>query len=77
LLERWCLKGQNSSLAKGRCRAPAQAEYCPEMTNSGIDRLAELISNPPPGSKIEAAIQFGVDLTLNLRTLQLTSDERV
>ncbi|HWG50940.1 MAG TPA: hypothetical protein VN669_14665 [Candidatus Acidoferrales bacterium] len=47
------------------------------MTDSGIGRLAELISNPPPGSKIEAAIQFGVDLSLNLRALQLTPDERV
>jgi len=54
-----------------------QARILAEMTDSGIGRLAELISNPPPGSKIEAAIQFGVDLSLNLRALQLTPDERV
>jgi hypothetical protein len=36
-----------------------------------------LISSPPPGSKIEAAIQFGVDLSLNVRNLQLTPDQRV
>jgi len=54
-----------------------QARILAEMTDARTDRLAELISNPPPGSKIEAAIQFGVDLTLNLKILQLTPDERV
>ncbi len=47
------------------------------MANTLSDRLLELVSNPPPGSKIEAAIQYGVDLTLNLRSLQLTPTERV
>lgn len=40
-------------------------------------RVYELVANPPPGSKIEAAIQYGVDLTLNLRSLELTPTERV
>jgi hypothetical protein len=34
--------------------------------------LYELVKNPPKGSKIEAAIEFGVDLTLNLRLLRLS-----
>jgi hypothetical protein len=46
------------------------------MTNEEQKRLWELIQSPPPGSKIEAAKNFGVDLTLNLRLLQLTLTER-
>lgn len=47
------------------------------MTLEEQRRLYELIQNPPPGSKIEAAKQYGVDLTLNLRSLALTPTERV
>ena len=47
------------------------------MPKGQSDRLLELISNPPPGSKIQAAINFGVDLSLNVRSLQLTPAERV
>jgi hypothetical protein len=32
---------------------------------------------PPSGSKIEAARKHGIDLTLTLRTLELTPAERV
>jgi hypothetical protein len=39
--------------------------------------LFELVKNPPKGSKIEAAKEFGVDLTLNLRLLRLSPAERV
>ena len=46
------------------------------MTNEEQKRLWELIQNPPPGSKIEAAKEFGFDLTLNLRALQQTPTER-
>jgi len=39
--------------------------------------LFALIANPPPGSKIEAARDFGVDLTLLVNNLRLTPDQRV
>jgi hypothetical protein len=39
--------------------------------------LFELVKNPPVGSKIKAAKDFGVDLTLNLRSLGLSPAERV
>ncbi|MCU1310331.1 MAG: hypothetical protein JWO20_1456 [Candidatus Angelobacter sp.] len=39
--------------------------------------LFELVKNPPTGSKIKAAKEFGVDLTLNLRSLRLSPAERV
>ncbi len=47
------------------------------MTREEQQRLYDLVSNPPPGSKIEAAKKFGVDLTLTLRNLTLTPEERV
>jgi hypothetical protein len=46
------------------------------MTSEEQQRLWDLIQNPPPGSKIEAARAYGIDLTLNLRSLQLTPTER-
>lgn len=46
------------------------------MTLEEHKRLYELIQNPPPGSKIEAAKKFGIDLTLTLRRLLLTPTER-
>jgi len=39
--------------------------------------LYELFMNPPPGSKIAAAKEYGVDLTLLLHNLTLTPTERV
>jgi hypothetical protein len=36
-----------------------------------------LVQNPPPGSKMEAAKVYGVDLTLNLRSLTRTPAERI
>lgn len=60
-----------------------RAVYCrvsynrKRMTKEEQTRLYELVQNPPPGSKIEAARKFGIDLTLNLRLLRLTPTERV
>jgi len=47
------------------------------MKSSERDRLFELVANPPPGSKIEAAKKYGVDLTLNIERLALTPAERL
>jgi len=47
------------------------------MTSSERDRLLELVANPPPGSKIEAAKIYGVDLTLNIESLALSPAERI
>lgn len=47
------------------------------MTSEEHKRLYALIQNPPPGSKMEAAKKFGIDLTLTLRNLLLTPTERI
>jgi hypothetical protein len=47
------------------------------MTSEEHKRLYELVQNPPPGSKMEAAKEYGIDLTLNLRSLTCTPTERV
>jgi hypothetical protein len=36
----------------------------------------ELINNPPPGSKLAEAKEYGIDLTLLLSNLRLTPTER-
>ena len=46
------------------------------MTREEHERLYALVQNPPPGSKMEAAKVYGVDLTLKLRRLLLTPTER-
>jgi hypothetical protein len=37
-------------------------------------RAAERLRNPPPGSKIEAAKKYGIDLTLLIENLRLPSE---
>lgn len=37
----------------------------------------EKLLNPKPGSKIAAAKEFGIDLTLLIKNLQFTPEERV
>lgn len=39
--------------------------------------IEERLLNPKPGSKIAAAKEFGIDLTLLIGTLRLTPDQRV
>ncbi|HEV2348699.1 MAG TPA: hypothetical protein VG028_02525 [Terriglobia bacterium] len=41
------------------------------------DRLIRLINNPPKGSKLAAAKEYGIDLSLLVRTLNLTPTERL
>ena len=42
------------------------------------EKLAyDLITNPPPGSKLAEAKEWGVDLTLLLANLKLTPEQRV
>jgi hypothetical protein len=47
------------------------------MTNEERNKLIRLISSPPAGSKIAAAKEFGIDLTLLIRTLEMTPTERL
>jgi hypothetical protein len=39
--------------------------------------IRERILNPKPNSKVAAAIEFGIDLTLNISKLQLTPNQRI
>ena len=39
--------------------------------------IEEKLLNPTPGSKIAAAKEFGIDLTLLVENLRLTPDQRV
>jgi hypothetical protein len=47
------------------------------MDKEQRDELIRLITKPPLGSKIAAAKDFGVDLTLLVRMLELTPTERL
>jgi hypothetical protein len=47
------------------------------MNKAERDELIRLITSPSAGSKIAAAKEFGVDLTLLVRTLELTPTERL
>ena len=46
------------------------------MTPEQSKLAYELITNPPPGSKLAAAKEWGVDLTLLYENLQRTPTER-
>jgi hypothetical protein len=47
------------------------------MTEKERNELIRLISSPPPGSEIAAAKDFGIDLTLLVRTLDMSPTERL
>ena len=51
-------------------------QYRP-LTPEQLARAEERLRHPAPGSKIEAAQKFGIDLTLLIQNLRLTPDERV
>ena len=46
------------------------------MTNEQEKIALELVNNPPPGSDLAKAKEFGVDLTLFLSTLRRTPTGR-
>jgi hypothetical protein len=46
------------------------------ITRRAEARIRKLIENPPPGSAIEQAKEFGVDLYSNLEKLKLSPAER-
>ena len=48
-----------------------------QLTNEQVEKARQLILNPPPNSKIAAAKEFGIDLTLLLRKLTLTPEQRL
>jgi hypothetical protein len=46
------------------------------LTPEEFERAAEKLRNPAPGSRIEAAQKYGIDLTLLIEQLRLTPEER-
>jgi hypothetical protein len=47
------------------------------LTPEEFERAAARLRNPAPGSRIEAAKKFGIDLTLLIENLRLSPAERV
>src|SRR5437764_1171934 len=46
------------------------------LTPEQFERARERLMNPPPGSPMQAAKDYGIDLTLLTMTLRMTPDER-
>lgn len=47
------------------------------LSEARLEKIRQLIMNPRPGSKVEAATKFGIDLTLTFGQLKKTPQERV
>jgi hypothetical protein len=47
------------------------------LTAEEFERAAERLRHPKPGSQIEAAQKYGIDLTLLIEQLRLSPEERV
>ncbi len=48
-----------------------------KLSEERLERIGELFRNPRPGSKIAAAKEFGIDLTLTFGQLKKTPQERI
>lgn len=48
-----------------------------KLSEKRLEKIGELIRNPRPGSKVAAAKEFGIDLTLLARNLRFTPEERI
>lgn len=48
-----------------------------KLSEEKLKKIGELFRNPPLGSKIAAAKEFGIDLSLLARNLRLTPEERI
>jgi len=46
------------------------------LTEEQWERARQRLMNPPPGSRMQAAKDYGIDLTLLITQLRLTPDER-
>ena len=47
------------------------------LSKERLEKIRQLIVNPRPGSKVAAATEFGIDLTLTLGQLRKTPQERI
>jgi hypothetical protein len=47
------------------------------MNTAQREHLVDLINNPPPGSKLAAACDYGIDLSLFLHSLELSPEGRL
>ncbi len=48
-----------------------------KLSEEKLKKIGEMISNPRPGSKVAAAKEFGIDLTLTFGQLKKTPQERL
>jgi pantoate kinase len=48
-----------------------------KFSKERLKKIGELFKNPRPGSKIAAAKEFGIDLTLTFEQLKKTPQERI
>lgn len=48
-----------------------------KLSEERLKKIEELFRNPPPGSKIAEARDFGVDLSLLFRWLKISPQERI
>ncbi len=48
-----------------------------KLSEERLEKIRQLIMNPRPGSKVAAALEFGIDLTLTFEQLKKTPQQRV
>ncbi len=48
-----------------------------KLSEERLEKIRQLIMNPRPGSKVAAALEFGIDLTLTFGQLKKTPQQRV
>jgi len=48
-----------------------------KLSEQRLEKIRQLLMNPRPGSKVAAALEFGIDLTSTFGQLKKTPQERI
>jgi hypothetical protein len=71
------LTSRRHTVAAYRSAKLALVKQLRALTEEQLQRAAERLRNPRPGSRIEAAKEYGIDVTLLMEQLRRTPEQRV
>ena len=73
---RACINDEVITKPAARWRQTESVDALRPLTDEALARVIKRLRNPKPGGKVEAAREFGVDVTLLIEQIQLSPADR-